>query len=346
MSELWTSHNFRARHPVQATMHRLRWPLAALCLVANCSGQTGSPAVPSTTGPSSTSQGCAVTSVGLTPLSQPGANSYQGLPLGLYPGGTNQIPSSHLSAGLDVASSIGPLTSSGVPNPSGRFGLISVGMSNTTQEFQAFMALSPSTNPKLTIVDGAQGGVTASDWADPGCPCWNTLDDRIRQAGLSNNQVVAAWIKLANRQPTGEWPVATVQLKNDTVTVIRALASRLPNLRLAYLSSRIYAGYATTTQNPEPYAYQSGFAVRSVIEDQLSGQLPFAGASRAAPWLAWGPYLWADGMTPRSDGLTWGCNEFASDGTHPGPLAEQKIAGRLADFFRTEPTARRWFTGS
>jgi hypothetical protein len=169
------------------------------------------------------------------------------------------------------------------------------------------------------------------------------LDNRIRQAGLTSLQVAAAWVKLANRQPSGEWPTATVQLKDDTVVVLRALADRFPNLRVAYLSSRIYAGYATTTLNPEPYAYQSAFAVRWVIEDQVNGLMPFDGSSRQAPWLAWGPYLWADGLTPRSDGLTWACGEFADDGTHPGPSGRQKVGRMLIDFFLQDPTAREWF---
>ena len=268
------------------------------------------------------------------------------MPLGLYPGGSDDAPGNHASAGLQLASTVVPLDSSGVPDPAGRYAFISVGMSNTTQEFQAFMAVAPSTNPRLVIVDGAQGGQTAAAWASPSCSCWTVLDTRIRQAGLTNAQVVSAWVKLANAQPTGAWPSATLQLKNDTVVVMRALAARFPNLRVAYLSSRIYAGYATTSLNPEPYAYQSAFAVRWVIEDQLAGLLPFTGSDRVAPWIAWGPYLWADGLTPRGDGLTWACNEFADDGTHPGPSGRQKVAERLLDFLRMDPTARVWFVGS
>ena len=324
---------------------RWTWPAFALVLSLGCSGPGASPTSPGTVPVPPAGAGCARTSVGFTPLSDPGS-SYLGTPLGLYPGGGNAAPSAHLSAGIQLASTVVPLNSSGVPDAKGRYALISVGMSNTTQEFQAFMALAPSTNPKLAVVDGAQGGETAANWASPGCSCWSELDNRIRQAGLTNAQVVSAWVKLANAGPTGEWPSATVQLKNDTVLVLRALAARFPNLRLAYLSSRIYAGYATSTLNPEPYAYQSGFAVRWVIEDQLSGLLPFTGASRVAPWIAWGPYLWADGLTPRRDGLTWACSDFAADGTHPSGSGQQKVAGRLLDFFRTDPTARSWFTGS
>src|ERR1051326_5798250 len=97
--------------------------------------------------------------------------------------------------------------------------------------------------------------------------------------------------------------------------IARALKARYPNMRQVFFSSRIYAGYATSQLNPEPYAYESGFAVKWVIESQIA---EMAGQPRSdtragslryddgtAPWLAWGPYPWAAGTQPRSDGLTW-----------------------------------------
>ncbi len=118
------------------------------------------------------------------------------------------------------------------------------------------------------------------------------------------------WLKLANRQPAEGWPTHAQRLRDETVTVLQRLKSRFPNLRLAYLSSRIYAGYATTTLNPEPYAYESGFAMRWVIDAQLKGAIPFDGPAPAVPWLAWGPYLWADGTRGRGDGLTLSVRRF------------------------------------
>lgn len=323
-------------------MRLLRWLILVAALALGCHSATAptpGPVLP----PGS---GCSRTFVGLTPLSQPGFNqTYLGTPLGLYPGGGNTIPGTHLSAGLQQAGQITPLNANGQPSAQGRYALISIGMSNTTQEFQAFIAMNPSPNPRLAIVDGAQGGQTADDWANPGCPCWTILDNRLQQAGLTRDQVVAAWIKLANAGPTEGWPAATTKLKNDTLVALRNLGSRFRNLRLAYLSSRIYGGYATTHLNPEPYAYEGGFAMRWVIEEQLAGHLPFTGGSRVAPWLAWGPYLWADGLRPRSDGLTWACSDLAVDGTHPSGAGQQKVAQLLRNFFTTDATTRSWFNG-
>jgi hypothetical protein len=62
-----------------------------------------------------------------------------------------------------------------------------------------------------------------------------------------------------------------------------------------------------------------------------------------APWTAWGPYLWADGLVPRSDGLIWECDDFATDGTHPSDSGRLKVAERLLGFFRTDVVASRWF---
>ena len=47
------------------------------------------------------------------------------------------------------------------------------------------------------------------------------------------------------------------------------LKKRYPNVKIVYLSSRIYAGYATTGLNPEPHAFESAFSVRWLVQDQI-----------------------------------------------------------------------------
>lgn len=325
----------------------LAFALLAVAVVACDRDGVAPPVGPDPVVPPPVSEvGCARTSVGLVPLT--GSGAYLGTPLGLYPGGRSEPPGDHLAAGLELARAIEPLDAAGRPDPGGRFAFISVGMSNTTQEFSAFVQLAAgdgARHARLAIVDGAQGGVTAADWQNQGCPCWSTLDRRLENAGVSPAQVVAAWVKLADRQPASGWPAYADTLAGETVVVLQRLKARFPNMRLAYLSSRIYAGYATTTLNPEPYAYESGFAVRWAIERQLNGDpaLRFTGNDAPAPWMGWGPYLWADGLTSSASGLTWACSDLQSDGTHPSPSGRQKVAARLLDFVRTDPTASAWY---
>jgi lysophospholipase L1-like esterase len=286
-----------------------------------------------------------VTSVGLTPLNDLLGGAYKGESGGLYPGRTNSHPGH--STGLALARAIGPRDVNGTPDAGGKYALVSIGMSNTTMEFSAFKALAdrePGRDSHLVIVDGAQGGQTASLWINPSCPCWGVLDSRIQAAGVSASQVAIVWLKEADAGPSSGWPAYAQQLKNEIETMLQMLKQRFPNLRIAYLSSRIYAGYATTALNPEPYAFESAFSVRGVIQDQLSGMAALDVASGRAPWVAWGPYLWADGIRPRSDGLTWACSDLSSsDGTHPSATGQQKVAALLLDFMRTDATAREWF---
>lgn len=101
--------------------------------------------------------------------------------------------------------------------------------------------------------------------------------------------------------------------------------------RLIYLSSRNDAGYAHGPLNPGPYAYESGFAVRKAV---LAVK-----PDPAAPAVLWGPYLWRDGDF-------WKREDFRDDGTHPSPKGADKAASLMLEFFRGDPTARRWFTRS
>ncbi len=82
-------------------------------------------------------------------------------------------------------------------------------------------------------------------------------------------------------------------------------------------------GYSNGVYNlyHEPYAYEAGFGTKLAIHDQINGNAnlnfdPSKG-SVLAPWMAWGPYYWANGLLPRADGLVWSCQDSLFDGTHP-----------------------------
>lgn len=301
------------------------------------------------------------------PLTDLGASTYKGFTGGLYELG-GQMPLDHHSAGIAKAHAIVPRDTAGAPDAAGKYVLLSIGMSNTTQEFCGSTPCGPGTfmaqaaadpavaHAVLAIVDGAAGGQTADTWDSPMDANYDRVrDTRLAPRGLSEAQVQVAWVKVANPGPTASLPAANAdayRLVTQTGNIIRALKVRYPNLQQVFLSTRIYAGYATTTLNPEPYAYESGFAAKWVVQAQVdqmrSGQPdPRAGdldyLTGPGVWTAWGPYLWADGLNPRSDGLTWAPSDFAADGTHPAPSGRTKVGKALHGFFRSSEHAMCWF---
>jgi hypothetical protein len=284
---------------------------------------------------------CTRTSVGVTPLNDLAGGTYQGFEAGLYLGGTNYPPLDYRWMGRAHCDAVQPLDQNGQPNANGRIVLLSIGMSNTTQEFSTFKTMAdadPEKNPQLTIVDGAQGGQDAQIIRNPSAQFWTIVDQRLTAAGVSAQQVQTAWLKQAIGGENRLFPADALGLRDALRDIVQIMQTRYPNIRIIYFGSRIYAGYATTTLNPEPYAFQSGFAVKWLIDEHIN-------SSGDGAWLAWGPYLWADGLVPRSDGLTWLCSDFQNDGTHPATTGRQKVAGLLLNFFKADETARPWFVG-
>lgn len=308
---------------------------------------------------------CNQTAINQKPLMDMSANDfYQGKDGGLYGGGNNTPSSDHLEKALLATNQVVPRNGNGEPDPtSGKIGFLSLGMSNTRQEFVQFMLEAEALkDPQVILVNGAQGGIVATTWASTEAP-WNTvINEYLLESELSTEQVQVLWIKLANFA-TGQTPGLqaggyTDRLRIAIREVVKKAKVKFPNLQIIYFSSRIYAGYASSILNPEPFAYESGFAHRLVIEDQIDGNNPndnkdigYVDDNGAPlPILLWGPYLWADGTTPRSDGLTWNCDsdptsslmDFESDGTHPSLSGEKKVAQKLIDFFISDITTS-WF---
>lgn len=308
------------------------------------------------------------------PLIDMGSLRYYGYIGGLYGAGNNDPPPEHQAEGLRRLAQIQPLDADGNPSVNGSIVMVSIGMSNTTQEFcTAVQTLytpceswtfsgqassSPLVNhDTLVIVNGARGGQTAPTWADP----YARLSDggfnnnydvvrgyRLTPAGVTEQQVQIAWVKVANPTPAVSLPNPNADLfvlQRNLGGIIRALKIRYPNLQQVFLSSRIYS------YNPNPIAYETGFAVQSVIraqiEEMATGAIdPIAGslgyATSTAPWIAWGPYVWANGMTERSDGLRWEPSDFEPDNVHPSQIGETRVGSLLLDFFLTSPYTA-WF---
>ena len=287
------------------------------------------------------------------PVNDLATATYLGYQGGLYPAGSNEMPAAHRAAGLAAAASVQPLDSSGAPTAAGRYVLLSIGMSNTTQEFCsaggtlgscdpwsfiAQAAADPAVNhTALAIVNGARGGQAAPSWTSASSAEYDRIrDDMLGPQGLGEKQVQVIWLKVANAQPQVSLPNTSADayvLEAQLGQIARALRVRYPNVRQVFITSRIWAGYATTTLNPEPYAYEEGFSAKWAIEAQIrqassgtvdsrAGDLRY-GTGGVAPWLAWGPYPWAAGMKPRSDGLTWAPGDFVA--------------------FKTSPVTRCWF---
>ncbi len=209
----------------------------------------------------------------------------------------------------------------------------------------------PTVNSHLAIIEAAMPGASASSWSSLTFGAWNSILNFILPAhGLTANQVVAAWVSTTEPSLTGVFPGDMVQLQAQYEGIAQNLHSLFPNLTLAFYTSRFYAGYGNADiGSPEPYAYESGFALRGMIEDQLNG-VPSMNYNPAngpvmAPWVAWGPYDWANGMNARPDGFAWSCQDFAAnDGEHNSqPQGSEKDANLLLDFFRTNDAAEPWF---
>lgn len=311
------------------------------------------------------------------PLTELGTGTYKGFSGGLYPAGANTEPAAHAAAGVTRAHNIVPLDTAGAPASGGKIVVLSIGMFNTTQEFcssgstttacstWSFMGQAAGdtavNHTTLALVNGARGGQVAQSWDAATDANYDSVRlHRLGPLGLTERQVQVVWVKAADAGPRDSLPVAQADaylLETHLGNIARALKTRYPNLQLVFLSSRIYAGYATTTLNPEPYAYESAFAVKWVVQAQIdqmanggtvtdarAGDLNYGTVS---PWIGWGPYLWADGDTPRQgDGLVWLPADFRPDGTHPSETGQQKVGTQLLTFFKGSSFTKCWFVNA
>jgi Putative Ig domain len=288
-------------------------------------------------------------------LNDLGTGTFLGSEGGLYPNGSNIRPTTHDSDGVTIAQGIQALDSNGNPDPNGKYVLMAIGESTAQNEFNRFLPIAnadPTKNASLVIVNGAQGGATPNNFTSTTSSYWATvMNDYLPQNNVTAQQVVAIWMEDTDGIASGTFPSDITTLQSEYETMMQTMLKLFPNLKLVYFSSRVYGGYSNGVgkpDNPEPYAYEVGFAVKWAIQDQINGKSSLNYNAKngpvVAPWMSWGPYYWANGMLGREDGTEWDCEDFSPDGTHPSSTFGQlKVATPLLTFLRTDDTTTPWY---
>jgi hypothetical protein len=306
--------------------------------------------------------------------------TYMGAAGGLYPNSSNDMPADHRAAGEAIARGMVPLNTDGAYDPTnGRIVAVNIGISltvlvwsgwslgdpNYTEQYLVNrINADPAKNPKLQLGKIFNTADVRWDTRDPGNPYYWTANQMLAQQGITPAQVQIAWFypfPLTRAQNGGDdsFPALQRWEKGAWKESLRALKQVYPNLKMVYLGTKHHTYYPPNTPGAvqDPQQHDVAWSVKWVIEDQINGEPglnyhPSKG-SVVAPWIAWGPYFWSDGPTPRAyDGFHFDCgdvsNFLARDGdfTHPGKFGIEKEAGLLFDFFRTDSTATPWYYGS
>ena len=299
---------------------------------------------------------CSRPPLGRTPLSDMTNLTWNTIRGGLYPNGQNSAPLEFRDSYQRLAQLVNERSATGVPDASnGKIVMIGVGASNPRTEFNAFVneALKdPTLRSSLVFANTCMGGQGIQKMNQVTDNYWRNAEHVLDSLGCTPHQVQIAWIETDNTQDADTtFPRAAETLADQLYELCSTMKGLYKNLKFIYFSSRGYAGYidpASATAGRgllSPRDYLNGWAIKFLIERQLTNRLgySFVGDTATFPALLWCTDNWADGLTPKTDGLFWHCDDFSGDGLHLSPLGEVKSGARIFGFFSTDELAHGWF---
>ncbi|MEP6591755.1 MAG: hypothetical protein ABJC19_11280 [Gemmatimonadota bacterium] len=229
----------------------------------------------------------------------------------------------------------------------GVVGVVCVGMSNANQECSALIqqlagAWKSEVNPAVRVVNCAVGGNAIEKWIDPASDdlLWDDcINRKLGQGGVQLAQVRVIYHKAADQFTTGPggaklplYPAAGSDYENFGANLSAFSArvkAKFPSVQAVFTSSRSYGGFSSGDRG-EPLSYEEGHALNGWLATH---------ARVDGVWYGWGAYLWAPDC---STGLSNGTNscydraDYQSDGVHPSPTGQVKIARMMHDRLRQE----------
>ncbi len=235
----------------------------------------------------------------------------------------------------------------------GVIGLVCVGMSNGSQECEAYRtqlagSFGAEVNPAVRVANCAVGGHAVERWIDPafdGTLWERCIEQVLPAAGIRVDQVRVIHHKAANQFTVGPGgaPLPLYPHPESDFQVFRenlsSFASRVrdwfPGVVAVYTSSRSYGGFAGSQNRGEPLSYEEGHALNLWLAEnpEVDGV-----------WYGWSAYLWApacDTGVVNGLGICYERSDYVADGVHPSQEGRLKIAEIMHRRWMEEPWYRR-----
>lgn len=305
---------------------------------------------------------CSHDSTGLIPLTDFGYSYYGPFRGGLYPGFMNEMPETHLNKGKALSNSMVPLDGEGnVDWETGNILMIGMGGSTASNAFNSMTDTLNTwdyegVNPCMKLKGLFYGGKDLQDMINTTDPFyWNYLQDKLDARGDTWDNIQIVWMQTHSELPTYDSIAFVKTLVSQYITLLQRMQDSMANVKQVFFTGFHYTGYTHPSHElynvlSEPKAYWGNIAIKILIERQIAGdpELAFEGPNKKVPYIAWGPYWWADGENPRaSDGLTWSCSEYRDDDTGGGFHLEDSGKGKEAlmfiDFLATNEVTSKWY---
>ncbi len=300
---------------------------------------------------------CDAVGIGYVPLTQMTNEPWNGVLGGLYPNGSNNRPYDHDLLLLKHALTVQACKPDGsLDIRNGQIVVLGIGSSNAKSAFSSLERISTTDtlcNRSVQFLNVAQDGLGLQNVASANSGYWSEVENAVAAQGFATSQVQIAWVMIDDTENTDTvFPRAAQELADQLYDLCKTIKVKFPSVKFIHLSSRPYSGYIDPTETSlgmghiTPRDYIHGWAVKFLIERQINGSAGYAftGAHSEIPALVWSSYLWSDGTTANSDGLSWECTDFESDGFSLATSGSEK-AGRSLHFqFSQDQLSMGWYT--
>jgi len=274
------------------------------------------------------------------PINNPISFMYSGRSSGLYSWGNALIDNTYETDYINANKEIKTLNTAGNSAVNGKIGILQIGGSNPGILFNGLKAVQQDDagfGSKLTFVNAGLNAMDLSDILKPDTDYWNTVQSLLSANGISALQVEVIFCVEDNLKNSDKTFNRAVSLKNDFIDLLDLVRTKYPNCKVFLIGDRAYTGYATDIMHKEPVGYLNGWGVKLFVEEYSSGLLP------KYPVVNWLDYYWANGETPRFDGLTYVRSDYRSGYIHFTDEKAYELSEGTHQKLKTDIGTSNWY---
>lgn len=278
---------------------------------------------------------------GPVPLNDPELFTYNGLQSGLYPWGNEPQDNAFESNYMAACGLVKSLSDNNLVAAQNKVVVLGIGGSNPGIIFDGFIHAQqndPGFGQNLLFLNGGIESQDFSNLLNPQDNYWSQMTNLLSSNHVSASDVSVIFCIEDNLSLRDTSFQRALDLKANYISLLDIIRDKFPNCKLMLLGDRGYSGYSTDPKHQEPVGYLNGWAVKMVIADYINNALP------QYPVVNWLDYYWANGETPRWDGLTYSETDFhAPDYVHFTQEKADALAASTHARLKADPGASLWY---